>query len=148
MTGTDESDPELAALRARRIQELIAARSAPPPTAVPTLPSTTPLDLSASSFGAFLAEHPRVVIDVWAPWCGPCRTMAPILDGLAKELAADVRFGKVNADNEPMLAAQYRVEGIPTLLLFDHGRLVDKVVGAVPGHMLRSRIRSVFRIGS
>ena len=146
MTEEAELDPELASIRAKRIQALLARQSAgetaPPPT------RTGPTDLSARSFPTFLSEHPRVIIDVWAPWCGPCRTMAPILDGLAHEFAGQVAFGKLNADNEPGLAGQFRVEGIPTLLLFDHGRLIDRVIGAVPGYMLRARIRSVYGLGN
>ena len=145
MTQENEPDPELAAIRAKRIQELIARQTAGGPAPRPT--RTTPTDLSARSFGTFLEEHPHAIVDVWAPWCGPCRTMAPILDGLANEFAGQVGFGKLNADNEPGLAGQFRVEGIPTLLLFERGRLVDRVIGAVPGDMLRTRIRSVYGLG-
>ena len=145
MTEETELDPELASIRAKRIQELLAQRTAGEPAPRPV--RTAPTDLSARSFGAFLAEHPHAVVDVWAPWCAPCRTMAPILDGLAHEFAGQVGFGKLNADNEPGLAGQFRVEGIPTLLLFERGRLVDRVIGAVPGDLLRTRIRSVYRLG-
>lgn len=142
MNEESEVDPELAALRARRIQELLNRTSAPN-VAAPPVPSR-PTDLSGRSFSPFLQQHPRVVVDVWAPWCGPCRTMAPILDGLAREFAGSVAFGKLNADNEPGIAGQFGVEGIPTLLLFDRGRLVDRVVGAVPADALRGRLRAVF----
>lgn len=140
-----EIDPELAQIRARRIQEIRARQTAPTPSV--TTPSR-PVELTSASFGSFLGAHPRVVVDVWAPWCGPCRTMAPILDGLAGELAPDVRFAKLNADEEPALAAQWQVEGIPTLLLFERGRLVDRVVGAYPREPLRQHIRSVYRLGA
>ena len=145
MTEETDLDPELATIRAKRIQELLARQSADESTPRPIRKG--PTDLSVHSFSAFLTEHPRVVVDVWAPWCGPCRTMAPILDGLASEFAGQVEFGKLNADNEPGLAGQFRVEGIPTLLLFHRGRLVDRVIGAVPGNLLRARIRSVYGIG-
>lgn len=146
MNPEAEPDPELAEIRAKRIQELRARQSAP--EATPRPPRTSPTDLSARSFRAFLAEHPRAIVDVWAPWCGPCRTMAPILDGLAQEFAGTVEFGKLNADQEPGLAGQFGVEGIPTLLIFDRGRLVDRVIGAVPGNLLRARIQAVYGLGA
>ena len=144
MTEEAAPDPELAAIRAKRIQAILARQSTGERASPP---ARTPTDLSARSFPAFLSEHPRVLVDVWAPWCGPCRSMAPILDGLASEFAGQVTFGKLNADNEPGLAGQFRVEGIPTLLLFDHGRLVDRIIGAVPGNLLRARIQSVYGLG-
>lgn len=146
MTDDLESDPELAAIRARRVQEILARKSPGETAPRPTVPKK-PTDLTARSFSTFLAEHPRTIVDVWAPWCAPCRTMAPILDALSNEFAGQVEFGKLNADNEPGLAGQFRVEGIPTLLLFDRGRLVDRVVGAVPGNLLRERIRTVYGLG-
>jgi thioredoxin 1 len=145
MTEESEPDPELAAIRAKRLQELLAQQS--PLEAAPRPARKVPTDLTAGSFNAFLATHSRAIVDVWAPWCGPCRTMGPILDGLAREFAGQVEFGKLNADNEGGLAGQLRVEAIPTLLLFDRGRLVDRVIGAVPGNLLRERIRAVYGLG-
>jgi thioredoxin len=144
MSENNESDPELAAIRARRMEQLLT-RQAGGTRPVPT--RATPTELTSSSVSRFLAEHPRAVIDVWAPWCGPCRAMAPVLEGLAGELAPHVSFGKLNADHEPNLAAQWNVEGIPTLLLFQHGRLVDRIVGALPRDALRGQLRRVFRLG-
>jgi len=70
-----------------------------------------------------------VVVDVYADWCGPCRALAPLLDRLAAKYQGRLRFVKVNADEEQDLTSYYRVEGLPTLLLFRNGQLVDRVVG-------------------
>lgn len=144
MTEIEEADPELSAIRARRVAQLLTRRP-DAPTSAPA--RAVPVELTSSSIRPFLADHPRAVVDVWAPWCGPCRTMAPILDGLAGELAPNVHFGKLNADTEPSLAARWNVEGIPTLLLFESGRLVDRIVGAQPRDRLRARLQAVFRLG-
>ncbi|HLY76572.1 MAG TPA: thioredoxin domain-containing protein [Thermoplasmata archaeon] len=138
-----ETDPELAELRARRIRELTHGQAV---AATPSPPVGGPVELTTSAVPAFLAAHPHAVIDVWAPWCGPCRTMAPVLDRLSRTLGHDVRFGKVNADTEPSWPTRWNVTGIPTLLLFDHGRLVDRVVGAQPEATLRARLDAVFHL--
>ncbi len=72
--------------------------------------------------------------------------MAPVLDSLARELAGEVSFGKLNADEEPALAARWNVEGIPTLLVFERGQLVDRVVGALPHDALAGRLRASYRL--
>ncbi len=143
----DTVDPELQALRERRLKEILTRPSAPvePPR---TATAKKPTELTSGSVNGFLQSNRRVVVDVWAPWCGPCRTMAPILDTLARELDPDVQFAKVNADNEPNLAARWGVEGIPTLLLFEGGKLVDRVVGAYPHDALLQHLRSVYRLGA
>lgn len=146
MSEEEALDPELRELRARRLAELVQRQNAAPaPSAGPST-AATPVELSTSSYREFLTSSPRAVIDVWAPWCGPCRTMAPVLEALARELAPHVRFGKLNADLEPALAGAWNVRAIPTLLLFDSGRLVDRVVGAVPSDRLRERLFRVFRL--
>ena len=131
-----DTDPQLADLRARRMRQLLAARAE-----LHRLPAG-PVSISGETVGDFLSRNPRAVIDVWAPWCGPCRAMAPILDALSREFGGAVAFGKVSADEEPALARQWNVEGIPTLLLFRDGDLADRLIGALPGSVLRSRIRA------
>lgn len=138
------SDPELEALRQRRLKEILNRPSAPAPA--PRPPVAAPVALTSATVTSYLRSNRRVVVDVWAPWCGPCRTMAPILDTLARELSPEVQFAKVNADEEPMLASQWGVEGIPTLLLFEGARLVDRVVGAYPHDALLNHFRSRFRL--
>lgn len=76
------------------------------------------------------AEVP-VLVDFWAPWCGPCKAMSPTVDALAAEYAGKVKVGKINTDEYPATAMRYQVRGIPTLLLFKGGKVVEQRVGAM-----------------
>lgn len=88
-------------------------------------------ELTATTFDEAVngAEHP-VVVDFWAEWCGPCHALAPILDELAVEHRDELRFYKVDADAYPDLALRYQVMSMPTLLVFDRGQLVQRLIGA------------------
>ncbi|MET0859738.1 MAG: thioredoxin [Microbacterium sp.] len=79
-----------------------------------------------------------VLVDVWAPWCGPCRMVSPVLEQLATELAGKLKLVKVNADEAPHVSRRFEVQAIPTLVLMHHGRVVDKQIGAAPAPALRS----------
>ena len=79
-----------------------------------------------------------VVLDLWAPWCGPCRTLSPALEALAKERAGKLKLVKVNVDSCPMTQAHFQVQSIPTLIVFDQGRQVARQSGALPLNQLRS----------
>jgi thioredoxin 1 len=72
-----------------------------------------------------------VLVDFWAPWCGPCRAMAPTVDSVADEYAGKLKVGKLNTDDNPGTAMRYQIRGIPTLLLFKGGKVVDQRVGAM-----------------
>jgi thioredoxin 1 len=73
-----------------------------------------------------------VLVDFWAPWCGPCRAMSPTVDAVATEYAGKIKVGKMNTDENPATPMRYQVRGIPTLLLFKGGKVVEQRVGAMP----------------
>ena len=81
-----------------------------------------------------------VLIDLWAPWCGPCRMVAPVVEGLAEKYNGKVKFCRLNVDENPQTAAKYRVMSIPTLMFFKNGQAVDTVIGAVPERALQPKI--------
>lgn len=82
------------------------------------------------------------LVDFWAPWCGPCRIQLPIVEELANELKGQANIAKVNVDEQQELASQYRVQSIPTLLLFKDGKLVEQMVGVNPKDVLKNKILS------
>ena len=84
------------------------------------------------------------IIDVWAPWCGPCRVIGPVVEELANDYAGKIKVGKLNADDNTM-AHQLGVSGIPTILFMKEGKEVDRVVGAVPKPMLVEKIESLLQ---
>ena len=94
--------------------------------------SAVPVVVTDATFDAFVAENPTVVVDCWAPWCAPCRAMAPIIDELAGKWAGKVAFAKLNTDENPRTAARFGITSIPTLLVFRGGKFEDQVVGLPP----------------
>jgi thioredoxin 2 len=100
-----------------------------------------PLTVTDATFSAEVERSPLpVLVDIWAPWCGPCRMIAPSLDELATELAGRVRFAKLNVDENPMTASRFNVRSIPALLVFVGGREVDRIVGVQPKSEIARRI--------
>ena len=140
-----DDDPELVAIRAKlRAQIMGAAAGTPSPAPSPAPSTSQPVDLEEADVEAFVRSHPHAVVDCWAPWCGPCRIVGPIVDDLAREMAGRVAFGKLNVDLAPRLSQALGIQSIPTLLLFQQGRLVDRVVGALPKLQLAAQIDRVF----
>ncbi len=92
----------------------------------------SPVVVDDSSFDSFISKYPLILVDCWAPWCGPCRLVSPIIDGLAREYSGKVVFGKLNTDENPATSGRFDIMAIPTLLVFKNGKQVDQIVGAVP----------------
>src|SRR4030067_2254138 len=99
--------------------------------------------LTADSFDQTVKSQSLVMVDFWATWCGPCKIIAPVVEELAKEYAGKVNFAKVNTDENPDLASKFNIRGIPTLIFFKGGKVLDQVVGAVPKGQLKSKIDSL-----
>ena len=102
---------------------------------------------SDQSFATDIQARVPVLVDFWAAWCGPGVVMGPILKEVAEELAGKVRIVKINVDHYPKIAGQFQVQGIPTMLMFLDGELVDEVVGAVPKFMLVDRVKHLLTLG-
>ena len=92
---------------------------------------------------AVLQSSVPVIVDFWAPWCAPCRMVAPILEDIAKDYAGKVVVAKVNTDENPNWAIRYGVRGIPTMLFIKNGQEVDRQVGAVPKQMITNKLTAV-----
>lgn len=83
---------------------------------------------------------PPVLLDCWAPWCGPCRIVGPIMDQLAAESQGRYRIAKLNVDENPATAGQYQIASIPTMLIFKDGKLIDRIIGAQPKQAIEQRL--------
>ncbi len=102
------------------------------------------LELTDANFAATV-EHSEVpiLVDFWAPWCGPCRLVAPVVEELAETYNGRLRVGKLNTDDNPAVASQFNIRSIPTLLFFKNGQVVDHVVGAVPREKLQKKVDEI-----
>ena len=101
----------------------------------------TPIHLLDVDVEETLKKYPAVVIDCWAPWCGPCRMIGPIIEELAKDMQGKIVFGKLNVDENLQTSMKYKIMSIPTLLVFKNGALVDRLVGAMPKEMLIQKLK-------
>ena len=95
---------------------------------------------SDATFEHDIAAPVTVLVDLWAPWCGPCRMVGPVLEELSRELVGRLKVVKLNVDENPVVSERYQVRSIPTLLVFKDGRLADTVVGAMPKGPLLQRL--------
>ncbi|MFH0896519.1 MAG: thioredoxin [Candidatus Bathyarchaeota archaeon] len=136
-----EEDKELERIKSKIINEML--RNASKKEQMKSV-SNKPVDLTDETFAETVQMHPLVVVDFWAPWCAPCRMVAPIVEGLALDYAGRVLFGKLNMDENPQVATQFQIRSIPTILVFKNGKTVDRIVGAMPRQMLEPQIARYF----
>jgi thioredoxin 1 len=132
-----EEDKELERIRREKLNELMETASGKR-QGKPSVDK--PVVVTDATFKEVVNNHPLVVVDCWAPWCGPCNMVAPVVEELAQNYAGKVLFGKLNVDNNRKVATEYQIMSIPTLLVFKDGRLVDRIVGAMPKQMLEPKL--------
>jgi thioredoxin 1 len=122
-------DDELAKIRAKKIEQMKKKMT-----------QTEPLTVGDGDFDKVISENDLVIVDFWAPWCGPCRMVAPVLDELAQKYSGMLTIAKLNVDDNQQTAQRFGVMSIPMLIFFKGGQPVDKVVGALPKEALEQKI--------
>ena len=102
---------------------------------------TDPIELDDSDFTESINKFPLLLVDFWAPWCGPCRMMSPVIDQVGKEYQGKLVVGKVNVDENPSISRQFGISSIPTLILFKKGQAVNHIVGSVSKSKIDEMVR-------
>ena len=101
-----------------------------------------PLVLDDATFSQTINKFPLTLVDFWAPWCGPCRMMSPIIDEIVKDYLGKLVVGKINVDENPLVTGQFGISSIPTLLLFKRGQAVNKIIGSVSKNKINEMIKT------
>jgi thioredoxin 1 len=130
-----EENEELRRIKEKKLKELMKLKEEKQEM------NTKPTPVTDSNFSEIVNKHPLALIDCWAPWCGPCVVISPIVEELAKEYAGKVFVGKLNVDENPTTAGLFQIFGIPTLLMIKNGREVDRIVGLVPKEHIEARLK-------
>jgi len=130
-------DDELELIRQKKLKELQKMA-----TAKAEMSSITePILLTDSNFSKEIARYPIIIVDFWAPWCGPCRMVSPIIEQLAREYSGKAVFGKLNVDENQVVAGSFGIQSIPTLMIFKGGKAAEVVVGSIPKAQIETKLR-------
>lgn len=103
---------------------------------------SSPIIMTDEDMDENIRKYGTVVVDCWAPWCGPCRMIHPVVEELAKEMQGKIVFGKLNVDENPATSTKHQIMSIPTMLVFKNGELIDRFVGAMPKDALKQKLDS------
>ncbi len=127
---------ELEQIRLRKIQAMLdAAKKGQTPVA------KQPIILTDGNFSAAVSANELLVVDFWAPWCGPCRMVGPIIEALSAEYTGKAAFGKMNVDENQVVPSSFGIMSIPTIIIFNHGKEVERLVGAYPKAHIEAMIK-------
>jgi thioredoxin 1 len=139
LTVNEEFDEELERIRAKRLKTMTDELMNNPGGSSNDMPGE-PVVLDENNFDDIIKKYSIVVVDCWAPWCGPCRMVAPTIEELAKDYQGKIVFGKLNTDENQGIAMKFNIMSIPTFLIFKNGDLIDRPVGAMPKASLEEAI--------
>jgi thioredoxin 1 len=131
------SDDELEAIKHKKLAELQKEAA----TKAMMSSITEPIVLTDSNFASEVTKYPIMLVDFWAPWCGPCRMVSPIIEQLSREYSGRVAFGKVNVDENQRIAASFGIQSIPTLMIFKDSKAVDVIIGAMPKAQIEMKLK-------
>jgi thioredoxin 1 len=131
------SDDELEAIKHKKLAELQKEAA----TKAMMSSITEPVVLTDSNFASEVTKYPIMLVDFWAPWCGPCKMVSPIIEQLSREYSGRVAFGKVNVDENQRIAASFGIQSIPTLMIFKGGKAVDVIIGAIPKAQIEMKLK-------
>jgi thioredoxin 1 len=131
------SDDELEAIKHKKLAELQKQAA----TKATMSSITEPIVLTDSNFASEVTKYPIMLVDFWAPWCGPCRMVSPIIEQLSREYSGRVAFGKVNVDENQRIAASFGIQSIPTLMIFKGSKAVDIIIGAIPKAQIEMKLK-------
>lgn len=127
-----EKDEELERIKQKKLKEMLKG--------LEMKKISAPIQLDDSNFDEALKKHHVILVDFWAPWCGPCNIVAPIIEELAAEYSGKIAFGKLNVDENPLTAKKFGIMGIPTLIIFRNGEEASRIVGVVPKNYIKREI--------
>jgi thioredoxin len=131
------TDDELEAIKQKKLAELQKAAA----TKEMMSSLTQPIVLTDYNFASEVAKYPIILVDFWAPWCGPCRIVSPIIEQLAREYSGKMAFGKVNVDENQRIASAFGVQSIPTMIIFKNGKAADVMIGAMSKGQMEIKIK-------
>ena len=131
------SDDELEAIKHKKLAEL--QKEAATKALMSSI--TEPIVLTDSNFASEVTKYPVMLVDFWAPWCGPCRMVTPMIEQLSREYSGRVAFGKVNVDENQRIAASFGIQSIPTLMIFKGSKAVDVIIGAMPKAQIEMKLK-------
>ncbi len=133
----EHDDKEIMAINQRKLSEL--QKLATTKSAMNNI--TSPIILTDSNFNEEVSKYSLMLVDFWAPWCGPCRMVSPVIEQLAREYASRVVFGKLNIDENQRVAQSFGIQSIPTMMILKNSKVVDVIVGALPKPQIQSKLK-------